>query len=53
MLMKFERIKLVHNLLKIKKASKTIFVHLPLRKKIIQRCWRMHLEALGAFTYDD
>jgi hypothetical protein len=51
MLKKFEKIKLVHHLLKIKEASKTSFVHLALRKKIIQRYRRMRLEALGAFSY--
>jgi hypothetical protein len=32
-------------------ASKKIFVHLALRKKIIQRYRRMRLETLGAFSY--
>ncbi len=34
-----------------KEASKAIFVHPPLRKKIIQRCRRMCFDALGAFSY--
>jgi hypothetical protein len=42
---------MVHHLLQIIEASKTSFVHLALRKKIIQRCRRMRLEALGAFSY--
>jgi hypothetical protein len=42
---------MVHHLLWIIEACKKIFVHLPLRKKIIQRSRRMRLEFLGAFSY--
>ncbi len=51
MFKQLEKIKLVHHLLKILEASKTIFVNLALRKKIIQRYRRMRLETLGAFSY--
>jgi hypothetical protein len=34
-----------------KDASKTTFVHINSKKKIIQRCRRMRLEALGVFSY--
>jgi hypothetical protein len=37
----------------MKEASKTSFVHLSLRKKIIQRYGRMGLQALGAFSYGE
>jgi hypothetical protein len=50
MLKEFGKIKLVLHLLQIKEACKTSFVHLALRKKIIQRYRRMRLEALGAFS---
>ncbi len=41
MLKQFEKIKLVHQLLYLIEASKTIFVNLALRKKIIQRYRRL------------
>jgi hypothetical protein len=46
-----KKIKLVHHLLLIKDAPKAIFVHPLLRKKIIQRCRRIRLDTLSAFSY--
>jgi hypothetical protein len=45
------KIKSVHHLLWIEEASYAIFVHLTLRKKIIQRCRRMRLDTLSTFSY--